>query len=148
MNGWVLPDDVLREAPVYTPRPYELADLELLLSGAYAPLVGFLGRADLAALARRVLDTPRLARIVRRRRAVLPFPIKGGRLHLSNNNPLLQRGYPGVLGVKTGYTNEAGRCLVAAARRNGVRLAAIVLHSPDPGTQARQLLSRGFRVAT
>jgi D-alanyl-D-alanine carboxypeptidase len=100
---------------------------------------------DLAALARKVLDTPRLARIVRRRRAVLPFPIKGGRLHLSNNNPLLRRGYAGVIGVKTGFTDEAGRCLVAAARRDGVRLAAIVLDSPDPGGQARKLLDRGFR---
>ncbi|MEJ3743847.1 adenylyl-sulfate kinase [Actinomycetes bacterium KLBMP 9797] len=52
-NGWVLPDEVLRDAPAYTPRTYELADLELLLSGAYAPLTGFLGRADLASLGRR-----------------------------------------------------------------------------------------------
>ena len=58
------------------------------------------------------------------RRAILPFPIKGGRVHLYNNNPLLRRGYPGIIGVKTGYTDEAGRCLVAAARRNGARLAA------------------------
>jgi sulfate adenylyltransferase len=52
-NGWVLPDEVMRDAPAYTPRPHELADLELLLSGAYAPLTGFLGRADLTSLARR-----------------------------------------------------------------------------------------------
>ncbi|MBT8225360.1 MAG: adenylyl-sulfate kinase, partial [Dactylosporangium sp.] len=51
-NGWVLPDAVLRQAPSYTPRSHELADLELLLSGAYAPLNGFLGKADLASLAR------------------------------------------------------------------------------------------------
>ena len=38
---------------------------------------------------------PRLARIVRRRQAVLPFPIKGGKLYLFNNNPLLRHGYPG-----------------------------------------------------
>ena len=101
--------------------------------------------ADLAVLARRVLDTPRLAKIVKARRAVLPFPIKGGRIHLYNNNPLLRQGYPGVLGVKTGYTDHAGRCLVAAARRNGVRLAAILLDSPDPGGQARKLLDRGFK---
>jgi sulfate adenylyltransferase len=53
VNGSLLPEDVLRDAPSFTPRPYELADLELLLSGAYAPLTGFLGRADLVSLARR-----------------------------------------------------------------------------------------------
>ncbi|HEV2062187.1 MAG TPA: hypothetical protein VGR12_04975 [Solirubrobacteraceae bacterium] len=100
---------------------------------------------DLVALAQHLLDTPRLARIVRKRRAILPFPIKGGRLHLYNNNPLLRRGYPGILGVKTGYTNEAGRCLVAAARRGGVTLISVVLDSPDPGEQTRKLLDRGFR---
>ena len=51
-NGWVLPEEVLRDAPTYAPRPAELADLELLLSGAYAPLTGFLGRVDLASIAR------------------------------------------------------------------------------------------------
>jgi sulfate adenylyltransferase len=45
-----MPEDVLRDAPSYTPRPHELTDLELLLSGAYAPLSGFLTRADLLAL--------------------------------------------------------------------------------------------------
>src|SRR5437764_447678 len=53
MNSWVLPDEVLRGAPTYTPRPRELADLELLLSGAYAPLAGFLHQADLAGVIRR-----------------------------------------------------------------------------------------------
>ena len=101
--------------------------------------------ADLAVIARRVLDTPRLARIVRARKAIRPMQIKGGRAYLYNHNPLLQTGYPGVIGVKTGFTDEAGRCLVAAARRKGVRLAAIVLHSEDPGGQARKLLDRGFR---
>jgi sulfate adenylyltransferase len=52
VSGWVLPDDLLRDAPVHTPRPRELADLELLLTGAFAPLTGFLGRADLASQAR------------------------------------------------------------------------------------------------
>jgi serine-type D-Ala-D-Ala carboxypeptidase (penicillin-binding protein 5/6) len=103
---------------------------------------------DLAALARAVLDRPRLARIVKRRRAVLPFPIKGGRLYLFNNNPLLRTGYPGAIGIKTGYTDAAGRCLVAAAQRNGRRLGVVLLHSPDAGKQARQLLDRGFALGS
>jgi serine-type D-Ala-D-Ala carboxypeptidase (penicillin-binding protein 5/6) len=99
---------------------------------------------DLAALARAVLDQPRLARIVKRRRAVLPFPTKGGRIYLFNNNPLLRRGYPGTIGVKTGYTIAAGRCLVAATQRKGRRLGVVLLHSPDPGKQATQLLNRAY----
>jgi D-alanyl-D-alanine carboxypeptidase (penicillin-binding protein 5/6) len=102
---------------------------------------------DLAALARANLDQPRLARIVRRRRAILPFPIKGGRIHLYNNNPLVRLGYPGITGVKTGYTRRAGRCLVATATRGGVRLGVILLRSSDPAVQARKLLDRGFRVS-
>ncbi len=101
---------------------------------------------DLAALSRADLDSRRVARVVRRRRAILPFPIKGGRIHLFNNNPLVRLGYPGVTGVKTGYTRRAGRCLVATATRRGVRLGVVLLHSPDPGTQGRQLLDRGFRL--
>jgi serine-type D-Ala-D-Ala carboxypeptidase (penicillin-binding protein 5/6) len=101
---------------------------------------------DLAAEARAVLNEPRLARIVRRRKAVEPFPIKGGKLFLYNNNPLLIQGYPGTIGIKTGFTDKAGRCLVAAARRNGRRLGVILLHSPDPADQARKLLDRGFGV--
>ena len=102
--------------------------------------------ADLAVQARAVLDEPRLARIVRRRQAVLPFPIKGGKLYLYNHNPLLRMRYPGTLGIKTGFTDAAGRCLVAAVKRNGHRLGVVLLHSPDPGRQAQQLLDRGFRV--
>ena len=101
---------------------------------------------DLAAMARAVLREPRLARIVRRRQAVLPFPIKGGKIYLYNHNPLLQQGYRGVTGIKTGYTEAAGRCLVATARRGRVRLGVVLLHSPNPGEQARKLLDRGFRL--
>jgi serine-type D-Ala-D-Ala carboxypeptidase (penicillin-binding protein 5/6) len=99
---------------------------------------------DLAAEARAILNSPRLARIVRARRAVLPFPIKGGHLWLFNNNPLLIARYPGILGIKTGFTDKAGRCLVAAARRGGRRLGVVLLGSPDTARQARVLLDRGF----
>lgn len=112
---------------------------------------GFINRgnrscaADLAAIARAVLDRPRLARIVRTRQAVRRFPVKGGKLYLTNNNPLLRMRYRGTLGVKTGYTRASGRCLVGAVRRGGRRLGVVLLDSPDPATQARKLLDRGFR---
>ncbi len=104
--------------------------------------------ADLAALGRAVLREPRLARVVRRRMARLRFPGKGGRLELWSTNPLLRAGYRGAMGVKTGYTIAAGRCLVAAARRGKVRLGVVLLDSPDPGRQARRLLDRGFAAAS
>jgi D-alanyl-D-alanine carboxypeptidase len=100
--------------------------------------------ADLAELAREDLRQPRIAHITRTRAAILRFPVKGGKLYLYNNNPLLVYGYPGVTGLKTGYTIEAGRCLVATAERHGVHLAVVLLHSPAPGVQARDLLDDAF----
>jgi D-alanyl-D-alanine carboxypeptidase len=100
--------------------------------------------ADLAMLAHVDIGKPRLAHITRTLSAELPFPIKGGKLFLYNNNPLLIYHYPGTTGLKTGFTDAAGRCLVATAERGGVKLGAIVLNSDAPGTQAKQLLDRGF----
>jgi serine-type D-Ala-D-Ala carboxypeptidase (penicillin-binding protein 5/6) len=101
--------------------------------------------ADLAVLAHVDLAQPRIASIVRTSSAKLPLAIKGGHVYLYNNNPLLLYHYPGTTGLKTGFTDAAGRCLVATAKRHGVELGAILLDSPDPGTQARQLLNRGFQ---
>jgi D-alanyl-D-alanine carboxypeptidase len=113
---------------------------------------------DLAVLAREVLARPRLARIVRTRLAVLPGVLphtvkrgkrtltvwRPGRLWFANHNPLIRAGYPGTTGVKTGYTDAAGRCLVATARHGRRSLGVVLLHSPDPGGQATRLLNRGF----
>jgi serine-type D-Ala-D-Ala carboxypeptidase (penicillin-binding protein 5/6) len=100
--------------------------------------------ADLAILAHVDLEQPRIASVVHTYSAALPFPIPGGKLYLYNNNPLLIYHYPGVTGMKTGQTEAAGRCLVATAERDGVRLGAIVLNSEAPGTQDRELLDLGF----
>jgi D-alanyl-D-alanine carboxypeptidase len=100
--------------------------------------------SDLARLAHAVLTQPRLARIVATSDAVLPFPIKGGKLYLYNNNPLLRLGYPGADGVKTGYTVAAGSCLVATARRGRRWLGVVLLHSTDSPGQAMALLNAGF----
>ncbi|MBP3285203.1 MAG: D-alanyl-D-alanine carboxypeptidase [Clostridia bacterium] len=49
---------------------------------------------------------------------------------LKNTNPLLFS-YPGITGVKTGYTGLAGRCLVASAKQNGMELIAITFGEPS-----------------
>jgi serine-type D-Ala-D-Ala carboxypeptidase (penicillin-binding protein 5/6) len=99
---------------------------------------------DLAVIAHAVLKQRVLAPIVAARDAVLPLPIKGGKLYLYNNNPLLVLQYPGTDGVKTGFTTLAGQCLVAAARRGHAWLGVVLLHSADPAGQAQKLLSAGF----
>lgn len=99
---------------------------------------------DLAALAHAVLTNRVLGPIVATRDAVLPFPIKAGKLFLYNNNPLLRLNYPGADGVKTGYTVAAGRCLVAAARRGRSWFGVVLLHSEDPPGQAEKLLDSAF----
>ena len=100
---------------------------------------------DLAAMARAVLDDHELARIVATRDAIEPLPIKGGKVWLYNNNPLLRLGYPGTIGIKTGYTDLAGHCLVAAVKRHGHRYGLVLLHSPDTGRQGKRLFNSAFR---
>ena len=46
--------------------------------------------------------------------------------------------------VKTGYTKAAGRCLVFAAKRDGLELIGVVLNCPDWFDEAAALLDRGF----
>ncbi len=55
--------------------------------------------------------------------------------------------YPGATGVKTGYTVEAGYCLVFAATHGGHHLIGVVLHEPDEAQRfadAQMLLDWGF----
>ncbi|HEX8052213.1 MAG TPA: hypothetical protein VF517_04415 [Thermoleophilaceae bacterium] len=102
--------------------------------------------ADLAALTRLAIHQPRIARIVRQAHASIPFPIKGRRLDLRSTNPLLREPrYPGTIGLKTGYTDRAGHCLIAVAHRGDHTLAAIVLNSPNTRDQTRRMLDTGFR---
>jgi D-alanyl-D-alanine carboxypeptidase len=51
---------------------------------------------------------------------------------------------PGITGVKTGYTDAAGRCYVTTARRGGRHLGVVLLHSPNPLDQVPALLRAGF----
>lgn len=78
---------------------------------------------DLARIARYALCNPVFSKIVGTKYASIP----GRQLH--NTNELLEI-YQGADGVKTGYTGKAGRCLVASATREDMRLISVVLGAP------------------
>lgn len=59
---------------------------------------------------------------------------------LVNTNKLV-RFYDGVDGLKTGYTSEAGYCLTATAKRNNMRLIAVVMKEPDSKTRNADISS-------
>lgn len=60
-----------------------------------------------------------------------------------NNNKLLVRD-PRAIGIKIGWTDNAGRCLVAAARVGEMELIAVVLDAPDLYTDVSKLFDYGF----
>lgn len=62
---------------------------------------------------------------------------------LYNDTNLLTT-YPGVRGIKPGFTWEAGLCLVTYAENDGKRLLAVVLGSDDRRTEMKELLDYGF----
>jgi D-alanyl-D-alanine carboxypeptidase len=97
---------------------------------------------DLAILARAVLQDPWLARVVRKRHAAFISP--SGRRHTLTARSRFLLGYRGAVGVKTGFTDDAGHCLAAAATRGGRTLIAVVLHSPDNAADAGRMLDWGF----
>lgn len=98
---------------------------------------------DLALLARADLSEPRIRAIARADHVRLPFPIKGGFLDLWNNNPFIRAGDRRVTGLKTGYTDAAGRCYVTTAERDGRELGVILLDSPNPLEQVPKLFDLG-----
>jgi D-alanyl-D-alanine carboxypeptidase (penicillin-binding protein 5/6) len=98
---------------------------------------------DLAALARADLDNDRIASIMGTNSTRFPFPIKGGSLDLYNNNPFIRNGTPGITGVKTGYTDAAGRCYVTTQKIEGRHLGVVLLDTPKPLEQVPALLRAG-----
>lgn len=106
---------------------------------------------ELSVIARAALIDPVIAEIVRIPETTI-YSMDGRIAHdLKNSNRLVNEfAYLGAIGVKTGFTPEAGHCLVAAAERDGHRLIAVVLHT-DADTitasaiEARKLLDWGWQ---
>ena len=66
---------------------------------------------------------------------------------LVNTNKLLKQ-YEGIDGLKTGFTTEAGYCLVSTAKKDGMRLIGVVMGEPKPtlrNEEMMQMLDYGFQ---
>lgn len=72
---------------------------------------------------------------------------EGGRVTMLTNTNKLIRNYDGCDGIKTGFTNAAGFCLSASAKKGDTRMIAVVLGGTDSKTrfaEAEKLLNYGF----
>ncbi len=92
---------------------------------------------DMALLAQAVLKNKTLCEIVATRSMAA-----AGR-SLTNHNKLLWR-YEGCTGMKTGYTDAAGRTLVSSAVRDGQTLICVTLKDPDDWQDHAALFDYGF----
>lgn len=64
----------------------------------------------------------------------------GEKFWLVNTNKLLKQ-YDGIDGLKTGYTKEAGYCLVSTVEKDGVRLIGVILNESDPSIRNSEMCS-------
>lgn len=98
---------------------------------------------DMALLAREALQNEQFRELCSSASYAVDFvqPVK--RVTYTNHNKLLSQ-YEGCVGVKTGYTKQAGRCLVSAAERDGALLIAVTLDAPDDWKDHTVMLDYGF----
>lgn len=102
---------------------------------------------DMALLAREALRNDDFAAICRKQSMRVCFGAPPYLRTLTNTNKLLSMDET-VIGVKTGFTDAAGRCLVSAAERDGRRLICVTLFDPDDWADHKALYDYGFASAT
>lgn len=94
---------------------------------------------DLTVIARAVLQDEVLAQLTRT--GFIRFkPAPNGADRIAGNTNLLLNKYPGVVGMKTGYTGAAGRVLVAVLEADGQTFVGVVLGSEDHFADTAALL--------
>ncbi len=101
---------------------------------------------DLAILAEAALAHERFAALVSTVRMNVRTVDGSRTFPLENKNEMVGR-YRGAVGVKTGYTREAGPCLVAAARRGETRLLLVLLNAPNRWWDAVDMLDAAFSLS-
>ena len=97
---------------------------------------------DLLALAEAALARPEFARAVALRSTEIRTT-GGRRIALKSGNHLLGNS-PGVIGVKTGWTPGAGKCLVVLAERDRMRVLIVLLDATDRWWTAAALVEEAF----
>ena len=114
------------------------------LDGEDAQGLGHLSTAyDMALLARVALEDQAFRQLCSSPSLAVEFAEPVKRVTYTNHNKLLAQ-YQGCVGVKTGFTKEAGRCLVSAAERDGALLIAVTLNAPNDWQDHTALLDYGF----
>ena len=98
---------------------------------------------DMALLARAALEDQAFRQLCSSPSLAVEFAEPVKRVTYTNHNKLLAQ-YQGCVGVKTGFTKEAGRCLVSAAERDGALLIAVTLNAPNDWQDHTALLDYGF----
>lgn len=98
---------------------------------------------DLCRIARQAMALPFFRQVVSTQRATIPWQEHEYDRVVTNKNKLLST-YPGAIGIKTGYTKAAGRCLVFAAERDGMTVIGAVLNCPDWFDRSAELLDQAF----
>ncbi len=98
---------------------------------------------DLGLVACEALSDPTFARIVATRRHTFTT-VEGEKPRVLLNHNKLLVFYEGTVGVKTGFTKKSGRCLVSAARRDGLLLVAVTLNAPSDWSDHTRLFDYGF----
>ncbi len=98
---------------------------------------------DLALIAAYAMHNPVFAQIVSTKYMNIPWEGRDYNRVLKNKNKILWQ-YEGGNGIKTGYTDAAGKCLVSAAKRNGMQLVCVVLKCPAMFPDSMALLDFCF----
>lgn len=98
---------------------------------------------DLALIASYAMQNETFREIVSTESKKIPWEGKAWDRLLKNKNKILWQ-YEGGNGIKTGYTDAAGRCLVSSAKRDGMQLICVVLNCPDMFGDSMDMLDYGF----
>lgn len=98
---------------------------------------------DLAVIASYAMKNPIFREIVSTKKIEIPCTTRDYGRILINKNKMLSK-YEGATGIKTGFTKQAGRCLVSSAKRNGMELICVVLNCGPMWEVSMQYMDKIF----